>query len=43
METKLLNPITFYLVNLANATKRSCVQRISDKNNRNNGARSEKT
>jgi len=28
METKLLNPVTFYIVNLANATRRSCIQRI---------------
>lgn len=43
METKLLNPVTFYRVNLANATRRSCKQRISVKNNKNNGARGEKT
>jgi len=42
METKLLNPVTFYIVNLVNATRRSRIQRKSDKNNRNNGARGEK-
>lgn len=41
METKLLNSETFHIVNLANATTRSCIQRISDKNNRNNGVTGE--
>ena len=42
MKTKLLNPVTFYVVNLANTTRRTCIQRISDKNDRYNGARGEK-
>jgi hypothetical protein len=34
MGTKLLNPVTFYRVNLENATRRGCIKRIGVKNNK---------